>query len=40
MQFDFLYGFIGIIALTVFCLPGAFMVPQIAYQEIDNSNEM
>ena len=31
MLFDFLYGFIGIIALTVFCLPGAFMVPQIAH---------
>ncbi len=31
MLIDFLYGFIGIIALTVFCLPGAFMVPQIAY---------
>ena len=31
MLLDFLYGFIGIIALTGFCLLGAFMVPQIAY---------
>ena len=31
MLFDFLYGFVGIIILTVYCLPGAFMVPQIAY---------
>ena len=31
MLLDFLYGFIGIIALTGFCLLDAFMVPQIAY---------
>ena len=31
LAFDFLFGFIGIIVLTAFCLPGAFMVPSIAY---------
>ena len=31
MLYDFLFGIIGILALTVYCLPGAFMVPQIAY---------
>ena len=31
LAFDFLFGFIGIITLTAFCLPGAFLVPQIAY---------
>ena len=31
LAFDFLFGFIGILTLTAFCLPGAFLVPQIAY---------
>ena len=31
MLLDFLFGLIGIFLLTAFCLPGAFMVPQIAY---------
>lgn len=31
LAFDFLFGFIGIVLLTAFCLSGAFMVPQIAY---------
>ena len=31
MLYDFLFGIIGILTLTVYCLPGAFMVPQIAY---------
>ena len=31
MLYDFLFGIIGILALTVSWLPGAFMVPQIAY---------
>ena len=31
MLLSFLYGLIGIILLTAFCLIGAFAVPQIAY---------
>ena len=31
MLFSFLYGLIGIVLLTAFCLPGAFLVPQDAY---------
>ena len=31
MMFDFLFGVIGILLLIAFCLPGAFMVPQISY---------
>lgn len=31
MLYDFLFGIIGILILTVYCLPGAFMVSQIAY---------
>ena len=31
MFIDFLYGIIGIFILTVYCIPGAFLVPKIAY---------
>ena len=31
MLFNFIYGLIGIVLLTTFCLPGAFLVPQNAY---------
>ena len=31
MLLDFLFGIVGIVILTAYCLPGAFMVPQIAY---------
>ena len=31
MLFNFIYGLIGIVLLTLFCLPGAFLVPQVAY---------
>ncbi len=31
MIFNFIYGLIGIVLLTAFCLPGAFLVPQNAY---------
>ena len=28
MLLSFIYGLIGIVLLTAFCLPGAFLVPQ------------
>lgn len=31
MDFSFLYGLIGIVLLTAFCLIGAFSAPQVAY---------
>ena len=31
MFIDFLYGIIGIFILTAYCIPGAFLVPKIAY---------
>ena len=31
MLLSFIYGLIGIVLLTAFCLPGAFLVPQNAY---------